>query len=40
MKSNDDKCHLIIANHGDQNIKVGSEEVEALEVVELLGIKI
>ena len=40
MKSNDDKCHLIIANHGNHHIHVGSEVVDASEEVDLLGIKI
>ena len=40
MKSNDDKCHLIIANHDNHTINVGSEAVESSEAVELLGIKI
>ena len=29
MKSNDDKCHLIIANHDNHTINVGSEAVES-----------
>ena len=40
MKSNDDKCHLIIANHDNQSINIGSETIVASEAVELLGIKI
>ena len=39
MKSNDDKCHLIIANHNNQTINLGAEAVESSEAVELLGIK-
>ena len=40
MKSNDDKCHLIIANQNNQTINLGPEAVESSEAVELLGIKI
>ena len=40
MKSNDDKCHLIIANHNNQTINLGAEAVESSEALELLGIKI
>ena len=40
MKSNDDKCHLIIANQENIHINIGSEIIESSESVELLGIKI
>ena len=40
MKSNDDKCHLIVANHDDISITLGNECLEAEDTVELLGIKI
>ena len=40
MKSNDDKCHLIIANQDNISITLGNECIEAEDSVELLGIKI
>ena len=40
MKSNDDKCHLIIANQDNEYINVGSEIIESSDSVVLLGIKI
>ena len=39
MKSNDDKCHLIIANQDNISITLGNECIEAEDSVELLGIK-
>ena len=39
MKSNDDKCKLIIANHEYTNLTLGNESIEASSTVELLGIK-
>ena len=38
MKSNDDKCHLIIANQDNEYINVGSEIIESSDSVVLLGI--
>ena len=42
MKSNDDKCHLIIANKENEfiKIKIGSEVIQSSESVDLLGITI
>ena len=40
MKSNDDKCHLIVANQDNISITLGNECIEAEDSVELLGIKI
>ena len=36
MKSNDVKCHLIVANHETMYRNIGSEEIESSESVELL----
>ena len=40
MKSNDDKCHLIIANQENVSVTLGNEIIEATNSVELLGVKI
>ena len=40
MKSNDDKCHLIVANHVDVSVRLNSETTEGEDSVELLGIHI
>ena len=40
MKSNYDKCHLIVANQDNISITLGNECIEAEDSVELLGIKI
>ena len=40
MKSNDDKCHLIVANQDNISITLGNECIEAEDSVELLGITI
>ena len=40
MKSNDDKCHLIVANQDNISITLGNECIEAEDSVELLGKKI
>ena len=40
MKSNDGKCHLIVANQDNISITLGNEYIEAEDSVELLGIKI
>ena len=40
MKSNDDKCHLIVANQDNISITLRNECIETEDSVELLGIKI
>ena len=40
MKSNDDKCNLIVAKNDNLNINVGHEQIESCKSVDLLGIKI
>ena len=40
MKSNDDKCHLIVANENNVSITLGNECIEAEDSVKHLGIKI
>ena len=40
MKSNDDKCHLIVANQENVSINIGQETIEASDSVVLLGINI
>ena len=40
MKSNDDKCHLIVCNHDNVSVTLGNETIEESNSVELLGIKI
>ena len=40
MKSNDDKCHLIVANKNDVFITLGDEKITSTNSVELLGINI
>ena len=40
MKSNNDKCHQIVANQDNISITLGNECIEAEDLVELLGIKI
>ena len=40
MKSNDDKCHLIVCNHDNVSVTLGNENIEESNSVELLGIKI
>ena len=40
MKSNDDKCHLIVANQENVSITLGQETIEASDSVVLLGINI
>ena len=40
MKSNDDKCHLIVANRENDSITLNNEVIDASDTVELLGIKI
>ena len=40
MKSNDDKCLLIVANQGNVSITLGRENIESSDSVVLLGIQI
>ena len=40
MKSNDDKCHLIVANTDNVSVALGKEVIETSDQVELLGIKL
>ena len=40
MKSNDDKCHLIITNTDKVSVTLGNEVIEASDTVELLGTKL
>ncbi len=40
MKSNDEKCKLIIANSKNVSLEVGNESIESNDSVDLLGIKI
>ena len=40
MKSNDDKCNLIVAKTDNISINVGNEQIQSCNSVELLGIKI
>ena len=40
MKSNSDKCHLIIVNNQDNNIKIGNDIITSKTSVKLLGVTI
>ena len=40
MKSNDDKCHLIVCNQKYVSITLGRENIEESSSVELLGVNI
>ena len=40
MKSNDDKCNLIVAKHDNLSINAGNEEIKSSSSVELLGVTI
>ena len=41
MKSNEDKCHLLIIDHQDENcVQLGNENIVGSSSVDLLGIKI
>ena len=40
MKSNNDKCHLLVLNHEDNLIKIGDEEIIGSASIKLLGITI
>ena len=38
MKSNNDKCHLIVTNNENVNISIGNASIETSNTIELLGI--
>ena len=40
MKSNNDKCHLLVLNHEDNLVKIGDEEIIGSTSIKLLGITI
>ena len=41
MKSNDDKCHLLVVNHEEElSVKLGDELIDSSPSVDLLGVKI
>ena len=40
MKSNDDKCHLIVCNQDNVSVTLGNETIEKRSSVELLGVNI
>ena len=40
MKSNEDKCHLLVANNTEVSVTLGNEDILASSSVELLGVKI
>ena len=40
MKSSTDKCHLIIVNNQDNNIKIGNDIITSKTSVKLLGVTI
>ena len=40
MKSNTDKCHLIIVNNQDNDIKIGNDVITSGNSVKLLGVTI
>ena len=40
MKSNEDKCHLLVANNTEVSVTLGNENILASSSVELLGVKI
>ena len=40
MKSNSGKCHLIIVNNQDNNIKIGNDIITSKTSVKLLGVTI
>ena len=41
MKSNEDKCHLVVANHQEEvSVKLGNENIAGSTYVDLLGVKI
>ena len=40
MKSNNDKCHLLIINNDNRSIKIGEEQIIGRKSVKLLGMTI
>ena len=38
MKSNNDKCHLIVTNNDNVTITIGNVSIETTNTIELLGI--
>ena len=40
MKSNNDRCHLIVANNDNISVSLGNEIIESSNSVELLGVTI
>ena len=40
LKSNNDKCHLIVASENEDSLTIGDEQIMSTEPVELLGITI
>ena len=40
MKSNNDKCHLLVLNHEDNLIKIGDDEIIGSTSIKLIGITI
>ena len=40
MKSNDDKCHLIVCNQEKVSVTLGNETIKNSSSVELLGVNI
>ena len=40
MKSNDDKCHLIIANHSNLSLNLEHDPIQSSDFVKLLGVTI
>ena len=40
MKSNDDKCHLLVAHEENLSVTIGNDIIETTNSVELLGVKI
>ena len=40
MKSNTDKCHLLVLNQKDNTIRIGTEEVTGCTSVKLLGVTV
>ena len=40
MKSNDDKCHLFVANKDNVPLKLGNDTIDSSQTVKLLGVLI
>ena len=41
MKSNEDKCHLLVVNHQEEvSVKLGNENIAGSTSVNVLGVKI